>query len=135
MRLFHVFPILSLHFGARASSLDSRQPDAHPFDARDVSDVCAMLEPTPDGSNVDFFVALFGAGSYGQFNDSMSQPISSVLSVTIMLIGSCLCESQVSQFLASGFPFEEFGIDSNTLTKYVRRKVTFLLNLPDRVSI
>ena len=43
MRLFLVFPFLSLLFGASASSLDSRRPDAHPLDARDVSNVCATL--------------------------------------------------------------------------------------------
>ena len=134
MRLSQVFPILSLLFGARAS-LDSRQPDAHPLDARDVSDVCATLEPTTNPSGVELYVALLASDTYGQFNDSLSQPISSVLSVMLILTGSCLCESQVSQFLASGFPFEEFGVNSNILTKYVRRKVTFLLNLPDRVSI
>ncbi|KAF8260047.1 hypothetical protein EI94DRAFT_1812253 [Lactarius quietus] len=43
MRFFHVLPIFSLFFGARASSLDSRRPDVHPLDARDVQDVCAFL--------------------------------------------------------------------------------------------
>ena len=43
MRLFLVLPFLSLLFGASASSLDSRRPDAHPLDARDVSNVCAVL--------------------------------------------------------------------------------------------
>jgi hypothetical protein len=48
MRLFHILlPILSFLFGASASSLESRQLDAHPVDARDVSDVCALLKPEP----------------------------------------------------------------------------------------
>ncbi|KAN0135205.1 hypothetical protein V8E53_007096 [Lactarius tabidus] len=43
MHLFRILPILSLLFGAHASSLDPRRPDAHPLDARDLSDVCGSL--------------------------------------------------------------------------------------------
>ncbi|KAH9170201.1 hypothetical protein EDB89DRAFT_2230753 [Lactarius sanguifluus] len=43
MRLFRVLPVLSLLFGARASSLQSREPAAHPLDARDLLDVCAPV--------------------------------------------------------------------------------------------
>jgi hypothetical protein len=66
MRLFHVLPILSLLFGAHASSLDSRHPDPHPFDARDVLDVCASVDTelvVPDQLGV-----LTAVGVIGQFN-------------------------------------------------------------------
>ncbi|KAH8987195.1 hypothetical protein EDB92DRAFT_1818040 [Lactarius akahatsu] len=43
MRLFRALPVLSLLVGARASSLQSREPDAHPLDARDLLDVCASV--------------------------------------------------------------------------------------------
>src|SRR6266702_4435547 len=43
MRLFRILPILSLLFGARASSLESREPAAHPLDARDLLEVCASV--------------------------------------------------------------------------------------------
>lgn len=43
MRLFRLLPALSLLFGARASSLESREPPAHPLDARDLLDVCASV--------------------------------------------------------------------------------------------
>ena len=77
MRLFHVLPIISLLFGARASSLDSRRPDAHPLDARDDSDVCATLDPGTDDSSLLYDVILM-SGYYGQFDAKLSQPISSV---------------------------------------------------------
>ena len=66
MRLFHVLPILSLFFGARASSLGSREPAAHPLDARDLLDVCALV-------NTD----VQGIGVIGRFN----VPISSALHI------------------------------------------------------
>ena len=127
MRLFHVLSILSLLFGARAFSLDSRQSDAHPLDARDVSDVCATLDPL-DPSEVNLLNALLPLGLLGQFDVSMSQPISRVLSV---IIGSCLCLSQVSQFLEEDPFLAIFGDDSTTLTNFVRRKITFPLSLFD----
>ena len=43
MRLFRILPTLSLLFGVRASSLGSREPAAHPLDARDLLDVCASV--------------------------------------------------------------------------------------------
>jgi hypothetical protein len=43
MRLSRVIPALSLLFGARASSLDSREPASHPLDVRDLLDVCASI--------------------------------------------------------------------------------------------
>ncbi len=77
MRLFRVLPILSLLFGARASSLESREPAAHPLDARDLLDVCASV-------NVELVVpnllgVLTAVGIVGQSNVTLSQPISSVL--------------------------------------------------------
>ncbi|KAI0247441.1 hypothetical protein BJV78DRAFT_1245779 [Lactifluus subvellereus] len=43
MRLFKLFSLLSLLFGVRASSLDSRSPAPHPLDTRDLLDVCASI--------------------------------------------------------------------------------------------
>ncbi|KAI9439296.1 hypothetical protein H4582DRAFT_2076001 [Lactarius indigo] len=43
MRLFRALPVLGLLFGARASSLQSREPAAHPLDERDLLDVCASV--------------------------------------------------------------------------------------------
>lgn len=71
MRLFHVLPILSFFFGARASSLDSRQRDAHPLDTRDVLDVCASVDAglvVPDVLGI-----LTAVGNIGQLNASHSQ--------------------------------------------------------------
>ena len=74
MRLFRLLPVLSLLFGAHASSLDSRQPGAHPLDARDL-DVCALVNqvlvipvPSPLGPPVN-------VGLIGLFNIPFSQPI------------------------------------------------------------
>jgi len=44
MRLFRLLPTLTLLFGARASSFESREPAPHPLDARDLIDVCASIE-------------------------------------------------------------------------------------------
>jgi hypothetical protein len=124
MRIFHILPIFSLLVGIRASSLDSRRPDAHPLDARDVSDVCALL--TPDESDFGLYLGLFFSDAYGLFNLPHSQPIQRILSVIIMLTGDCLCVSGVSQFL-KGDPVDT----ASDLTNYVRRKATISLNLPD----
>jgi hypothetical protein len=43
MRHFRVLPPLSLLLGARAYSLDSRDPTAHRLDVRATSDVCATV--------------------------------------------------------------------------------------------
>jgi hypothetical protein len=69
MRLICVLPTLSLLLGASASSLDYRHPDAHPLDARDVSDVCAFV-------NAELIVlseynAPTDVGGLGQFNDPL----------------------------------------------------------------
>ena len=65
MHFFCVFPILSLLFGAHASSLDSRQPNAHPLDARYVTDVCGnvakLVVPSAQGTNIV-------VGKIGRFN-------------------------------------------------------------------
>ena len=66
MRLFHVLPILSLLFGAHAFSLDSRQSNAHPLDARDFSDVCAILDPSP--TDLYLYASFWGSNVYGQFD-------------------------------------------------------------------
>ena len=76
MRLFRVLPILSLLFGARASSLDSRQLDAHPLDARDVSDsdVCTILSSgSMSVEDPSLFFAFLLSGIYGQFDVPLSQ--------------------------------------------------------------
>jgi hypothetical protein len=44
MRLFKLLSLLGLFFGARASSLKTREPASHPLDARELSDVCAFLD-------------------------------------------------------------------------------------------
>ncbi|KAN0135197.1 hypothetical protein V8E53_007088 [Lactarius tabidus] len=90
MRIFHILPIFSLLVGIRASSLDSRRPDAHPLDARDVSDVCALL--TPDESDFGLYLGLFFSDAYGD----------------------CLCVSGVSQFL-KGDPVDT----ASDLTNYI----------------
>jgi hypothetical protein len=50
MRLFKHLSLLGLFFGARASSLKTREPAAHPLDARELLDVCALVKT----SDVDF---------------------------------------------------------------------------------
>jgi hypothetical protein len=44
MRLFKLFSPLTLLFGARASSLKSREPAPHPLDVRDLLDLCAPID-------------------------------------------------------------------------------------------
>jgi hypothetical protein len=43
MRLFKLLSLLGLLFGARASSLKTREPAPHPLDARELLDVCAFV--------------------------------------------------------------------------------------------
>jgi hypothetical protein len=43
MRFFRVLPALTLFLGARASSLDSREPTPHRLDTRQLLDVCASI--------------------------------------------------------------------------------------------
>ena len=74
MRLFRVLPIFSLLFGTRASSLDSRAPDAHPLDARDLLDVCASVDTDLVVPNLLGGI-LSAAGAIGQFNIPLSQAI------------------------------------------------------------
>jgi hypothetical protein len=81
MRLLHALPILSLLFGASASSLDSRLLNAHPLDARDLPDVCASLVgqeltitvPKDSKPNDNYDI---GIGQLRQSNISLSRPIS-----------------------------------------------------------
>jgi hypothetical protein len=100
MRLLHVLPILSLLFGASASSLDSRMLDAHPLDARDVSDVCAswvnqQLYLTISDGDPDDDVTL-DIGGFSQPNIFRCQPISRILTV-------CQVPVFVSRTLTSGW--------------------------------
>ena len=132
MRLFQVLPILSLLFGTHASSLDLRQLDAHPLDARDFSDVCAILDPTL-ADNPSLYDAL--NESREPVGQSPFSTISSVSSGIIMLIGSCLCLSQVSEVLENNIILAAMIPSPDTLTDFVRRKITVPLNLPDRISI
>ena|ERR1700761_9101262 len=77
MRLFRALPILSLLFGARASSFDSRAPTAHPHDARDLLDVCSSVDTelvVPDLLGI-----LTAVGVIGQFNFPLSQPFQGYL--------------------------------------------------------
>jgi hypothetical protein len=55
-----------------------------------------------------------------------SQLFQSVLSVIIMLAGTCLCVSGISQFLGKCV-----AVDTTLLTDYVRRTATDTLNLSD----
>ena len=77
MHLFRVLPFLSLLFGASASSLDSRRPDAHPLDARDVSNVCAVLNWAEVPTALSLTLELLGLSS--QLNGLLSQSILSIL--------------------------------------------------------
>ena len=52
MRIFYVRLIFSLLFGERVSSLDSHQPDMHPFDTLEVLDVCASVGTELEVPNV-----------------------------------------------------------------------------------
>jgi hypothetical protein len=66
MRLFRVLPALSLLFGARASSLDSRAPAPHRNDVRDLLDVCASLDTevvVPDQLGILTAVGVIGASN------------------------------------------------------------------------
>ena len=142
MRLLHVLPILSLLFGASASSFDSRTLDAHPLDARDVLDVCASLV------NVELTIAIveeddldddFDIGRLRQSNLSLSQPILRVLNVMLLVFTeSCVCLSGVAQFVstnptaifaadyASLFESESAALQSvtNAITNLVRKSAT-----------
>ena len=100
MRLFYLLPILSFLFGTGASSLDSRMPGAHPLDARDVPNMCAYI-------NMDLEILnhvskkIENVGAISQSKVSLSQHISSVLTVRMILTDTCLCLSDVSQFVAT----------------------------------
>ncbi|KAF8260046.1 hypothetical protein EI94DRAFT_1706601 [Lactarius quietus] len=76
MRLFRVLPVLSLLFGARASSLDLRQLYSHPRDTRDVLDVCTFVY-------APFFIVI------NQFGDP----------VIPGPIDACICISTIPEFM------------------------------------
>ena len=133
MRLFRLLAFLSLLFGASASSLDSRRPDAHPLDARDLPNVCATLtsEDTTAYPSLHSTMGLFGLSS--QFNGPLSPSFQTSL---IMLTGVCLCQSDVFPFLDEDFG-EAFQntISPSDLSNLVRKKGHGSLNFPHRVSI
>jgi hypothetical protein len=68
MRIFHILPIFSLLFVASASSLDSRRADAHPLDARDASDVCALIDQPLWVTSLDDGLFYY-VGPLGQFDN------------------------------------------------------------------
>jgi hypothetical protein len=137
MHIILVLPIFSFLFAARASSLDSRWPDAHPLDARDVTDVCSLVStefevPDSDGNTEDI-------GLLRQSNNFPSQPISSVFTVKLILTEGCICLSQIPWLLtAPGFGTIQDAVSvagttvvNQLLTDLVRRKATVPLNVPD----
>ncbi|KAH9170198.1 hypothetical protein EDB89DRAFT_1331255 [Lactarius sanguifluus] len=67
MRLFRILPVLSLLFGTGRSSLQSREPAAHPLDARDLLDVCASVH-TPLIALRLYISSLRILGQPGQFD-------------------------------------------------------------------
>lgn len=125
MRLFCVLPIFSLLFGARASSLDSRTPTAHPLDARDLIDVCASID-------TDLVVPdllggiLSAAGALSQFNVPLSTDFQ--VSLIILLADVCLCLSALPLFLETNLvallavTIAGQQVTSDILTNLVRRK-------------
>jgi hypothetical protein len=64
MRFFRVLPALSLLLGARASSLDSREPAPHRLDTRALLDVCVSINAdlvVPNALGILTAVGLLGA--------------------------------------------------------------------------
>ena len=122
MRLFRLLTFLSLLFGASASSLDSRRPDAHPLDARDLPNVCAKLtsEDTTAYASFNFIMGLLGLSS--QFNGPLSQSFQTSL---ITLTGVCVCQSDIFPFLEEDFG-EAFQntISPSDLSNLVRKRAT-----------
>jgi hypothetical protein len=94
MRLFKLFSLLSLFFGARAFSLKSREPAPHPLDVRDLLDVCASI-------NIDLAVPdLLGIlTAVGVIGRSTSHCIASALFLIECLTDVCLCLSALPLFL------------------------------------
>ena len=67
MRFFRVLPVLSLLLGARASSLDPREPAAHRLDVRDTNDICANLDAqlvVPNAQGVKTAVGTVGGSTF-----------------------------------------------------------------------
>jgi hypothetical protein len=97
MRIFYLLPIFSLSFGASTPSLHSRWLNGYPLDARDVTNVCTFIDTelqVPNANN-DFV----SVGVLSQFNYSPSQPISSALTVKLILTDYCLCLSHIPRYL------------------------------------
>ena len=60
MRLFKLLSLLGLFFGARASSLNTREPASHPLDTRDLLDVCAFVDADLNVPNLLGVLSLVG---------------------------------------------------------------------------
>jgi hypothetical protein len=128
MHLFRILPILSLLFGAHASSLDPRRPDAHPLDARDLSDVCGSLNTelvVPDLLGI-----LTAVGVIGQFNTMPPAPNQFQVFLIVPLIDVCLCQSALPLFLDTnvvgilGVTIAGDQVVTQILTEFVRRNAT-----------
>ena len=99
MRLFHILPIISFLFEAGASSLDWGMPDAHLPDARDVPNVCAYLNTELEVPCFIFFdddVGEISQSKVPSFSTYFKRPYSKN-----DFNRSCLCLSDVSQFVAT----------------------------------
>jgi hypothetical protein len=67
MLLFRVLPVLSLLLGARASSLDWRDPAPHRLDVRDTPDVCGSVNSeivVPDLLGILTAVGVIGGSTF-----------------------------------------------------------------------
>ena len=92
MRLFKFFSLFGLLFGARASSLSSREPAPHPLDTRELLDVCASINAelnVPDLLGIVTAVGVIGS------------------STSLHMLGRPVPDfaSQISVFVCRPFPF------------------------------
>jgi hypothetical protein len=72
MRLFRFLPALGLLLGARASSLDMREPEPHRYDVRDLLDVCVYLNvdlKVPNVLGLLKVVGVLGASSFPSMSE------------------------------------------------------------------
>ena len=93
MRFFTVLPVLSLLLGARAHSLDSRDPVPHRLDVRDTLDVCGSLNTelvVPDILGI-----LTAVGVIGE----------STISIHVPSVPAILSYRQTSASVCRTFPF------------------------------
>jgi hypothetical protein len=98
MRLFKLFSLLSLFFGAHASSLKSREPAPHPLDVRDLLDVCASIDTRLSVPDLGSPLLLIYVGIVGR---STSHRIVSGLFLIECLTDACLCLSTLPHFLGT----------------------------------